>query len=185
MTVTGGPGLYEGLRGYPIHLETDVPNPDAVPGSEAQTFRATVFVTVEVVGELSLRPEVLTFGGVGTKELVSRSLRLTSHDTEFALAEPVARLLAIESDEVPALAATASFHARPVPGENAWEVELVLDGLAADVPPRFLARIELETGHPELPRLEAKVSGYRSDVGPAPPAPPAGAGSEPGEGRGR
>ena len=163
-----GPGLSEGVRGYPIRLAADVVNPDAPPDVDGR-FLVMPLITVEVVGPLSLRPPVVTFGGLGTDEIASRTLRLTAYDPAFELGELRARLLDVEGDGESPLAGTATIRFHPVPEDtNARDVELVLDGLGPDVPTRFLARLVVETAHPERPVLEAKVSGYRRDLPLAP-----------------
>jgi len=175
--VTAGPGLPEGVRGYPIRLAADVENPDVPPDLDGR-FKVMPLLTVEVVGAISLRPQVLTFSGLASNEIASATVRVTSFDPGFRLEEPRGRLLAVGTDEESELAATASLRALPVKDGEVWDVELILDGLADEVPTRFLARLVLETGHPEVPEVEVKVSGYRRDL---PGAPRAASAESPGE----
>ena len=59
----------------------------------------------------------------------------------------------------------AHLSTRRVPGENAWDIQLLLEGLAPEVPRTFLARLVVETGHPREPLLEAPIHGFHLEGG--------------------
>ena len=60
-----------------------------------------------------------------------------------------------------ALGRTASVVTRRVPGENAWDIQVLLSGLEEEVPNNFRARLVIETGHPKEPRFESQIIGIR------------------------
>ena len=68
---------------------------------------------------------------MGGEETVARSIRLTCHDPHFTLTEPELALRPLKGGDPVPLRDTAQFTSRPVPGENAWDVELLLAGLSA------------------------------------------------------
>ncbi len=153
-----GPGLPEGQRTYPIYLVTDRVNPDDAAGD---FFRLSPHVHVEVVGPVAVSPAIHNFGALDGESLTSRTFRLTGYDPSFTLAEPRVSLLEMTSDEPSPLARTATITSRPIPSLNAWDVEVLFDGLAPEVQGRVLARLMIETGHPEKPRIDAKITGFR------------------------
>ena len=160
-----GPGLPRGPHGYPIHLEADVVNEAAPvdPDGPPPFHRATAFVAVHVVGPVSIEPPNLVLGMVSGAETVSRTVRVACHDPEFELPEPVVRLEPLRPGEDLALARTAVLSTRRVEGENAWDVQLLLEGLDPEVPRSVMARLVVETGHPGEPLLEAPITGFHRE----------------------
>jgi len=160
--VTLGPALPLGSHGYPIQLVSDVPNPDA-PEAEDGTqafFSAMPFVGLRVVGLVSVAPGRMTFGMIRPGETVSRTLRISSNDAGFELAEPGVRLEPMRPGDDFPLGRTAKISVRPVPGENAWDVQLLFSELDPEVTRTFLARLVLETGHPDEPSIQVPVTGF-------------------------
>ncbi len=162
-----GPGLPRGPRGYPIEFLTDVPNPGAPRAEDGSTapFSGTAFLALQVVGPVSLSPPTLTLGLMRPDETVSRTVRVICHDPAFELPEPVVQLVPLRPGEDSPLQETASITTRRVEGLNAWDVELVLEGLDPKVPATFLARLVIETSHPAEPRLEAPITGFHLGAG--------------------
>lgn len=158
------PGLPRGVYSYPIHLRTDVLHPDAPALSDGTPLyiEAAPFVSVKIVGKIGVDPPVLAFMGVAEGQTVARSLRLTSHDPGFRLDRPTLRLEPSKAGEPCPLAATAVLSARPVEGENAWDVQVLLQGLAKEVDYWFNARLVIGTGHPDEPEVKVNVSGRRT-----------------------
>jgi len=150
-----------GIRGYGVTLESDRKNTagfvDPETG-ELPCFTLLHELAVEVRGPVGLRPPSLSFGAVRPGQVVSRSVRVESHDPGFTLAEPQALLAPLKPDEPFYLADSASIRARAA-GEGAWDVEVTLDGLDARIQGNFFARLLIETGHPDLPYLEASLMG--------------------------
>jgi len=160
-----------GAAGYPLRLRTDI---GAAPGEEGGKdggedtgHRVARQVSLRTIGKVSVAPPAITFGGVRSDEVLSRTLRVVCHDPAHELSEPSVRIEAVPASREFALARTAGVVARPVDGENAWDVELVLDGLDAEVPGTFAARLVVATGHPEEPELTVPITGFRLGGGAA------------------
>jgi len=145
------PGMPRGPHLYSIELESDLRHADKSP------VRLSPWVTVQVVGAVGLRPPVADFGAVPAEEMVARTLRLEGHDGR-PLAEPACSLRpAREADA--ALAELAEITTRAVPGENAWDIQILLPALEGRLQGTFLGSLVVETGHPDEPRIEAGVRG--------------------------
>ena len=150
-----------GIRGYGVRLEADARNPEGYvdPASGEKPFFSLLHeVSIDVRGPVGLRPPSLTFGAVRPGQIVSRTVRVESHDPGFTLEEPRAQLQPLKRDEPFYLADCASIRARPA-GEGAWDVEVTLAELDARIQGNFFARLVIETGHPDLPELEASLMG--------------------------
>lgn len=162
---TFGPGLPKGLRSWPLDLETDIENPTAAfrEGNAGPRLPHGVapMVHAVVLGKVSALPPQLSFGILRGSEVVAKTVTLTSHDPSFPLPEPRVELAPVREGAPLPLADTASLTVRPVEGENAWTIELLLDGLSPEVQRSFLARLVIQTGHPEEPRLEVNISGMK------------------------
>ena len=158
------PGLPRGVYSWPIHLRTDVEHPDApaLPGGEPVHVETSPFVSVKIVGRIGADPPVLAFMGVGEGQVAARTLKLVSHDPAFRLGRPELRLEATKAGEPCPLADTAVLSARPIEGEDAWEVQVLLEGLSKEVDYWFNARLVITTGHPDEPETTIQVSGRRS-----------------------
>jgi hypothetical protein len=168
-------GMPKGVHRYPIHLVSDRENPDATPAADGTRPFFTIIpdLEVEVVGRFRIHPPALDFGVVRSEETVARTLRLTCLDGDFDLGEPRVRLIPLKPDQPFPLGRTAHIQLFPVEGENAWMVQLLLDGLDKDVEQTILARLVIETGHPAEPEIEARVSAIH--LLPTPSRPPGGA----------
>ncbi len=170
-TVRVGADLPRGTFSYPIELLSDLPLPGRTGEGQSGSGRFSVSpsLSVQKLGPVALSTPNLAFGVVRADETVARSVRLECFDAGFSLAEPRVRLEPLKPGEPCPLARTASLCAREVPGEKAFDVELLLAGLDDAVAGSFACRLVLETGHPELPRLEALVTGVRAPAGGAGP----------------
>ncbi|HEX6883413.1 MAG TPA: hypothetical protein VF530_08525 [Planctomycetota bacterium] len=149
-----------GLFSYALELETDVPIPARAPDSPVRRFALAPVWSLQVVGPVALSRPDLEFGLVAAREAVARSLRVEGFDAAFRPGAVRARLEPVRAGEPFPLARTAQVHLRP--GAGACEVEVVLDGLDPEVRGTFLGRLVVETGHAELPELEALVRGTRA-----------------------
>ena len=155
------PGMPKGVHAYPIHLASDVENPDARPDAEGRhaPYAIVPRLAVEVVGRYRILPASLDFGLVRPEETTARILRITCLDEDFDPTEPRVVLEPLKAELPFPLAQTAHLSVRPVVGQRAWDVQLLLDGLAPEVERLFLARLVIETGHPEEPELTVGVRG--------------------------
>lgn len=154
-----------GTFSYPIELTSDVPIPatPVVEGGRARSHSISPSWTIQVVGAVTLSSPTLEFGLVGARETVSRSVRLESMEPDFVPDSVVASLQSMHPDQPFLLARTAQVRTRLVDG--VCEVELTLAGLDPALEGSFLARLVIETGHPDVPRLEALVRGVRAPDG--------------------
>lgn len=173
-------GMPKGVHRYPIHLRTDRPHPEVAIGDEGvrRHLEAVPELEVEVVGHFRIQPSALDFGIVRGDETVGRTLRLTCLDPDGNPGEPRARLVPLKADRPFPLERTALVTVAPIEGENAWNVQLLLQGLDKDVEQMILARLVIETGHPAEPVIETRISGIHH---PASPKPPSGASPTPRE----
>lgn len=166
VTTMLSPGLPRGVYSYPIHLRTDVLHPDApvLPDGSQLVIETSPFVTVKIVGKFGVEPPALSFLGVAEKETIASSVRITSYDPDFQFGPPSLRLEPAKAGAPCPLAKTAALSARPVEGQNAWDVQVLLQGLAPEVEFWFTARLVIVTGHPGEPEVAVNVSGRRSDT---------------------
>ena len=155
------PGMPKGVHAYPIHLASDVENPDASPDAEGRRapYSTVPRLAVEVVGRFRIVPASLDFGLVRSGETTARVLRIVCLDEDFDPTEPGVVLEPLKRELPFPLARTAHLSVRPVVGQRAWDVQLLLDGLAPEVERLFLARLVIETGHPAEPELTVAVRG--------------------------
>jgi hypothetical protein len=158
VAVTLGADVPRGSYSYPIELESDVPVPDS--GPSARRFTVAPTWTLQVVGPVALSAPTLEFGVVGGDETVARTVRLDSFDPGFVPSGASARLEPLVPGDALPLERTARVHARPA--GSSCEFEVTLAGLDAAVTGSFFAKLVVETGHPDLPRLDALVRGVRA-----------------------
>lgn len=147
-----------GTFSWPLEVESDVP----APGAEGRPFSIAPPWSVQVVGPVALTSPSLDFGLMEPDEHLRRSVRIECFDADFDWTAPEARLEPLRPDQPFPLARTASVRVLPVPGLEAYDVEVTLDGLDREIAGNFLARLVVETHHPRLPRLEALVRGVRN-----------------------
>jgi hypothetical protein len=168
-----GPGLPRGIHAWPIELVSDVPVPVHsaawVSGEPERTFALAPMVTVQVVGAILPSASSLSFGAVHPNEVTSRTLRLACLDPGVVFEEPRATLEPAREIDRP-LQSCTEIHVKHVPGESAWDVELVLKDLDPALKGTFLAKLVVETNHPRDRSLEFPVTGFRVDAGGAPAA---------------
>ncbi len=169
------PELTRGRHAFPLLLETDVPNPATPAGTP---FGIQGQLGLQVEGRYGVQPAFLDFGVVGAAETVSRTVRVVRNaavEPGVTLQAPEARLEALAAPAASdaarsanegsmALLETAHVTVRSVDtadGVPAWDVSVLLDGLAEPVPARFVARLVLATGDPDEALLTIPISGAR------------------------
>jgi hypothetical protein len=169
-----GPGLKEGTVSYPLKVLSDVPllwvddghghDKPGAHGPEPQVQSATANISARVRGVITYSPAFISLGIVRPGLVVSRTVRITNHDLDFTLGEPEVTLGSFRGREFP-YAEYFSFTTRPVPGQNAIDVELRLEGLPEGSDGTFKAMMNVAVGHPSKPAVEVIVSGVcRSGV---------------------
>lgn len=170
LDVEAGSGLPRGKHRMTFPLVSDRLRPDADDGDE-RTFETSVTLLAEGAGRLSLRPDVIRLGTLAPDTTVARTVRLSVHEPGLRLKEPVARLVPATTEDLVRLGSSGGDHEltrtltitpRPVPGQPAWDLELLVRGLDPEVPTAFAALLEVETGFEEEPVLHALVQGIRS-----------------------
>ena len=155
-----GPGLVEGNLAYTVGLRSDIeiPGGEKLPSGNLPTYEASVPIMARVTGMISYTPAFVSLGLIRPGQVISRSVRVTSHDPEFKLAEPkivVAGRGATEWE----YASRFSSVIRPVAGENAVDVELRLDGMPESLNGSFSGELVIQVGHPEKPEIKLPITG--------------------------
>ena len=172
-----GPVTKEGTISYQIVMKSDVEIPGGKqrPDGSTPTHTAQVNFNARVLGALTCTPPYFSLGIVRPGQVVSRTVRLTSHDEEFALDGVQAEIRGFRGQEFPHKD-VFSTHLRPVPGENALEIEVRLDGLPDGSDGTFKGELQLVTGHTKKPEIAVTFSGVcRAGVGVGGSTPPKGA----------
>jgi hypothetical protein len=118
-------------------------------------------ISAVIVGPVAALPQNLNFGMLTSDQTVARTIRVESHDPSFKLSEPRTRIRAYKEGSSLAFAETLHVTAREVEGENAWDLELLLEGFGEGVGRSFLGYLVIETGHPDVPILEVTLSGLK------------------------
>jgi hypothetical protein len=157
------PGMPKGIRSYSLELKTDFPMPDVPLQADGTPPPFVVHATLSaiVVGHVAAAPQNLNFGMLAADETVARTVVVTCYDPDFALPEPKVEVKPVKPELPFPLAETLRVTTRKVADENAWEVELLLEGLSPAVGRSFMGRMVIETGHPEEPQLEVTLSGLK------------------------
>lgn len=175
-----GSALARGKHRFPFPLISDRLRPDATD-DDPQTFQATANLLVEGAGLTSLKPGVINLGRLDADTTVVRSVRLSVHQPGLRLGTPTARLVAAttadlvqlrSSGGVLALSKTVTITPRRVPGQPAWDLEVLVRGLDPGVPSAFAAFLEVDVpllggadgaGDSPEPPLRVLVQGIRAD----------------------
>jgi Protein of unknown function (DUF1573) len=160
LTVTAGPGLNEGNLAYSVPLLSDKPIPGAEeqPDGQIATYEVTVTVMGRVTGMISVNPSLISLGLVRPGQVVSRTVRVTSHDPSFEIGEPKVHF-EDRQGETWDLAQHFSTVLRPVAGKNAVDIEVRLDGLPETLNSSFSGMFVIDTGHPDKPDVKLPISG--------------------------
>lgn len=160
-----GPDLKEGPLGYGIVLKSDEPMAGSTPGPDGEipTYVATANMNGRVLGAISCSPQYLSMGLVRPGQVVARSVRLTSNDPEFQLSDVAVEITGAKGADgaVQDFPHADSFEAviRPVPGSNAVDVELNLNGLPEGSDGSFKGQMVIHTGHPTKDEMIVTFSG--------------------------
>lgn len=160
LTVNAGPGLREGNLAYSVQLVSDkvIPGAEEQPTGELATYETSVTVMGRVTGMISVNPSLISLGLVRPGQVVSRTVRLTSHDPEFEIGEPKVRFEDRQGGEWD-LAGHFSTVMRPVAGKNAVDIEVRLDGLPETLNSSFSGMFFIDTGHADNPEMKLPISG--------------------------
>jgi len=110
----------------------------------------------------------VAFGLVERDTIVSRSVRIESHDPQFELEEPEVYLRGEDFEQSPGV----HLRTREIEGTAVWEVELVLESLPEGLQGPFSGWIVAEVAHPLVFDIEIPFSGVLSPQQSGAPAPP-------------
>jgi len=159
VSVHVGPDASPGLLAEAIALQTDVlldggGRAGPLEGSAALQA-AQISVVAQVSEPVSAEPPSVAFGLLERDTIVSRSVRIQSHDSQFELEEPYVYLRGEPLEH----AAGVHLRTRAIAGGAAWEVELVLESLPEGFQGPFSGWIVAEVAHPLVFDLEIPFSG--------------------------
>jgi hypothetical protein len=183
LKATVGPDLVEGNLARTLMVLSDKvieggkPNPDGSPS----VFQVSVSLSARIVGPFSFNPPYMSMGLVRPGQVLSRSVRITSHDEAFVMADhlPTVQIkgIAPANQEYPDWEYGERFTPRvtPVPGENAVDVELTCQGMPETLSGSFRGTLLLGLDHPEKKELIIPITGVcRGGVVPVRGVKPAG-----------
>lgn len=170
-----GPGLTEQQIGYAVTILSDREMPGVEdkdktdnPNTKSHYF-ISASVNARVLGKISCSPQYLSMGLVRPGQVVSRSVRLASHEADFELGNVTASVSGHKDQEFQ-WADSFSTVIRPVAGENSIDIQLRLDGLPENADGSFKGQLNIATGHPDKPTVQVIFSGVcRAGVGGATP----------------
>ena len=181
LKATVGPDLVEGNLARTLMVLSDKvieggkPNPDGSPS----VFQVSVSLSARIVGPFSFNPPYMSMGLVRPGQVLSRSVRITSHDEAFVMADhlPTVQIrgIAPANQEYPDWEYGERFTPRvtPVAGENAVDVELTCQGMPETLSGSFRGTLLLGLDHPEKKELIIPITGVcRGGVVPVKPAGP-------------
>jgi hypothetical protein len=181
LTVNAGPGLQEGNLAYSVPMISDkvIPGAEEQPDGKLATYEVSVTVMGRVTGMISVNPSLISLGLVRPGQVVSRTVRVTSHDDAYEIGEPKVRFESRQGGEWE-LAEHFSTIMRPVAGKNAVDIEVRLDGLPETLNSSFSGMFFIDTGHEDKPEVKLPISGVcRGGVQrPAPIRPPQSGGDD-------
>lgn len=162
-----GPNLKEGPVGYALTLvsDADMVGAKAQPDGIVPKYSINANVSGRVLGVLSCNPQYLSMGLVRPGQVVPRSVRLTSHDPNFTLGEVKVELKGYREEAFP-WKDNFSTIVRPIPGQNAVDIELRLNGLPEESDGSFKGEMKILTGNEAKPEITVTFSGVcRAGVG--------------------
>jgi len=155
-----GPGLNEGNLAYTVAIKSDfeIPGGEKLPSGAAATYEASLPIMAQVTGMISYTPAFVSLGLIRPGQVVSRSVRITSHDPDFKVPEPKIVVSGRGGAEWE-FASRFTSTVRPVAGENAVDVELRLDGMPETLNGSFSGELTIQVGHPEKPEIKLPITG--------------------------
>lgn len=161
VTVTLGPDLPEGMRNYPLRLVTDQPIPsprDEIEGTPTHYF-VIGYAQVQVEGLVSANPGYVPFGMVRPGQQLERVVRIECHDDYKLSADAPVKLTATIQSELFDYDKAFTTRIDPVPGENALDLTVRLEGLPDEASGSFGGMLKVDVGHPHKKELLIRFSG--------------------------
>jgi hypothetical protein len=160
VVVTAGPGLVEGNLAYSVRMVSDLPIPggEKMPNGQLPTYETQASVMAQVTGAISLNQQFISLGLIRPGQSLARTVRVTSHDASFKLTDPKISIQGRDTVEWE-FAKYFTPVVRPVPGENAVDIEVTLTGMPESLAGSFSGNLVIKTGHPERDEVKVLISG--------------------------
>lgn len=181
LVATAGPGCMEGQLAYAVPVKSDLPIPGAekLPNGQFPCYDTTVTVMARVTGMISYTPQFISLGLIKPGQVKATQIRVTSHDPSFKLGELACQIRGRDTAEWEFAKCFQTF-TRPVPGENAVDVEVRLNGMPETLNGSFSGTLVIKVNHPDKPELSLPITGVCRGGGTPAPAPvPAPVGGQP------
>lgn len=160
LVATAGPGLAEGSLAYSVQMKSDmtIPGGEKMPNGAMPSYEVQATVMARVTGAVSYSPQFVSLGLIRPGQKLSRSVKVTSHDSDFKLTAPE---VTIEGRETAEWEFAKDFTAlvRPVPNENAVEIEVTLNGLPESLAGSFSGMLVIKLGHKDKPEIKVPITG--------------------------
>ena len=141
-----------------MHSDIPIPGGEKLPNGELPTYEVSVPIMARVTGMVSYAPAFVSLGLIRPGQVISRSVRVTSHDPDFKLSEPKVTITGRGGVEWE-FAERFSTVIRPVAGEDAIDVEVRLDGMPETLNGSFSGELVIQVGHPEKPEIKLPITG--------------------------
>lgn len=160
VVVTAGPGLVEGNLAYSVRMVSDmqIPGGEKMPNGQMPTYETQASVMAQVTGAISLNQQFISLGLIRPGQSLARTVRVTSHDANFKLTDPKVSIQGRDTVEWE-FAKYFTPVVRPVPGENAVDIEVTLTGMPESLAGSFSGNLVIKTGHPERDEVKVLISG--------------------------
>jgi len=160
LVATAGPGLVEGSLAYSVQLKSDlsIPGGEKMPNGAMPTYEVAATIMARVTGAISFNPQFVSLGLIRPGQTMARTVRVTSHDSDFKMSAPE---VSIEGRDTKEWEFSKNFNAvvRPVANENAVDVEVTLNGLPDTLSGSFSGMLVVKLGHPDKPELKIPITG--------------------------
>lgn len=180
LVATAGPGLAEGNLAYSVPMRSDVPIPggEKMPNGVMPSYEISTTIMAQVTGSVAYTPAFVSLGLIRPGQTLARSVRVTSYDPNFKLTDPK---VVIQGRDTPEWELSKYFTpvVRPVPNENAVDVEVTLNGMPETLTGSFSGMLVITIGHPEKPEIKLPITGVcrggtPTQAAPVAPVPPTG-----------
>lgn len=173
LVATAGPGLVEGSLAYSVQLKSDqaIPGGEKMPNGAMPTYEVQATVMARVTGAISFNPQFVSLGLIRPGQTMPRTVRITSHDSDFKLTAPEVSIQGRDTVEWE-FAKNFTAVVRPVANENAVDVEVTLNGLPDTLSGSFSGMLVVKLGHPDKPEIKIPITGVCRGSAAAPAAAP-------------
>lgn len=172
LALTLGPKLAEGhlARSLTIRSDVPIPEPGRQTGGTPMTYQVSLTMSAHVISPFTHQPPYLSMGLIRPGRVVTRTVRVESHEEEYSFAEnqPEVRLMGQQlpgTDEFQEWEYAEAFTPtiRPVEGMNAIDVELRLEELPEGAAGPFRGTMLIELDHPCVNWIAVVVTGVCRD----------------------